>query len=106
MQYREIMTDMKILQHHSCTNADGRCKKRLNRDTNEYICRVPKQRGDQQATFYPVPIHKVYDDKSIKVLREITGDEFLRYNHLNQLEMNPKRWGKPIQNNVIRNVKY
>ena len=88
------MHDMKILQHHSCSNADSRCKKHINLKTNELTCRVTKQKGDIEATFYETPINKVHDDATVDILREIKGDEFIRYDHLNKLEWNPKRAGK------------
>ena len=84
---------MKILQKHSCTNADGRCRKHVNRKTNQLICRVPRQCGDNKATFRPVKIQKVYDEDTIEILREITEDEFITQDHLGQLQMTQERAG-------------
>ena len=97
---------MKNLQQHSCQNADGRCRKHVNRKSNQLICRVPRQCGDQQATFRPVQVKKVYDEETITILREISGDDFLTYDHLGQLQMTPQRAGESFLNIVKINRSY
>ena len=92
-EYNEIQQLINKLQRHNCDNADSRCKKHFNRNTNELKCRVPKQQGDDRATFKPVPLDKVYDKDTIEILRRISGEDYVKLNHLGEIDWNLDRAG-------------
>ena len=84
--YDLLANNTTFLNRHSCENAGGRCHKRRDKDSGELVCRVPKQKGFQKATFITVPVSNVFDDESANVLRELTDDKYLRVDHKGDLE--------------------
>ena len=81
------------LHRHSCTNADHRCKKHVDKNTGEFKCRVPKQVGHFEATLCQVKLDKVFDSEAVDIIKELPGQEYFRHNIDGELEMNPKRAG-------------
>ena len=43
------------------------------------VCRVPKQRGGD-AHFDAIPVNQLFDENSIKLIRQKTGDRIIKEN--------------------------
>ena len=88
-EYDAFINGLMKVNNHDCQNASGRCHKRLNRETREMVCRVPRQDGYEEAFFVPAEVSRVYDADSANTLRELTKDKYLRLDSEGHFQFSP-----------------